>query len=176
MEEDWKEVPGFENFYLVSKSGKVFSIRSNKVLSPGDNGRGYLFVNLTINGKVNRFYIHRLVALAFVENNQFKDQVNHKDCNKRNNNYTNLEWVSADENLQHAVSNNRMYTSEYQKSQIRKANSGTKSHLSKLKDTDIPEIRRLKSTGLINAKIAKIFSVNRETIGYILRGKTWKHI
>jgi DNA-binding CsgD family transcriptional regulator len=45
-----------------------------------------------------------------------------------------------------------------------------------LKDDDIREIRKLKLTGITNKEIGKIYSVNRETIGYILRGKTWVHI
>ena len=96
--EIWRDVIGFENLYLVSNLGNVYSIHSKKQLKLKDN-KGYYNVTLFKNGK--RYYkiVHRLVAEAFIPNpNNFKE-INHKDENKINNNVVNLEWCDAKYNL-----------------------------------------------------------------------------
>ncbi len=174
--ETWKKIEGFES-YSVSSHGNVRSCFFNNLLHSGDNGRGYRFVHLYHHGKSKRFYVHRLVASAFIPNPENKPQVNHVDCNKANNHVKNLEWVTLFEQMQHASKTGRLYCSEYQKKQTAIANSGTRSHLSKLTDFDVKEIRRIKTeTGLPNHAIAGLFNVNRETVGHIVRGKTWKHL
>lgn len=177
MKEIWKDICGYEGLYKISNYGEVKSIRKNIVMRPGDNGRGYKFIYLNKGGLVQRYYVHRLVALFFIPNPENKPQVNHIDCNKGNNNVDNLEWVTTTEQMQHASKNDKLYCSEFQKQQTILANSGIKSHLSKLKDDDIIKIRKLsKIDGLTNSEIGLLFGVHRETIGYIVRGKTWKHI
>jgi len=74
-------------------------------LSITDNGNGYKLVSLHKDAKRKNHYLHRLVAESFVENISGKSQINHKDCNKQNNNACNLEWVSSLENIHHAMSN-----------------------------------------------------------------------
>ena len=66
-----------------------------------DNGHGYLSVSL-FNGREKRFYIHRLVAEMFIQNNKKYEEVNHIDGNKKNNKVENLEWCTSKENKQHA--------------------------------------------------------------------------
>lgn len=69
--------------------------------------RGYLKIKLS-NGAIRKdYYIHRLVAEAYVPNPQDKPQVNHKDENKLNNNASNLEWVTAKENTNYGTHNER---------------------------------------------------------------------
>lgn len=96
----WKSIIGFEN-YKISDTGIVKS--KDKLLKFGNNGNGYLFVNLSKNGKIKRFYIHRLVATHFIPNPENKETVNHKDGIKSNNCVYNLEWCSVKENLLHAI-------------------------------------------------------------------------
>jgi hypothetical protein len=174
--EIWKDIIGYEGHYTISNYGNVKSYYFNNCLHCGDNGNGYKFIYLHKHGKGQRFYIHRLVAIMFIENLLNKPQVNHKDCNKANNYVENLEWMTKDENRNHAVVNKRFHSTQYQKQQAIKANSGTKSHLSILDDDKIREIRKLKLTGISNLNIGLKYNVNRETVGYILRGKTWKHV
>lgn len=95
----WKNISGFEN-YEISDTGIIKS--KDKLLKFGNNGNGYLFVHLSKNGSVNRFYVHRLVASTFIPNPENKGIVNHKDGNKSNNCVSNLEWCSQKENIQHA--------------------------------------------------------------------------
>lgn len=100
-------IPKLENLYSVSNYGNVFSIRSNKLLSPFITKRGYALIIVSINGKPQKLSIHRLVAETFIpQNDLHKVIVNHIDGNKLNNNATNLEWCTHKENVQHAIETN----------------------------------------------------------------------
>ena len=106
MEEQWKDIQGYEGLYQVSNLGKVKSLNylhtgKEQILKPGKNN-GYLAVVLCKNGKVKTFKIHRLVATTFISNPLNKPCVNHIDCNPQNNNVDNLEWVTQRENIQYA--------------------------------------------------------------------------
>lgn len=108
---------GFPN-YQVSNYGNVKNVITNKILKPGDNGQGYLYVNL-INGKTRkREYVHRLVAKAFLPNFNNYPIVNHKDENSKNNHVDNLEWCS--------VKYNNNYGSAQLKRKINAHKMGTK--------------------------------------------------
>ncbi len=174
--EIWKDVHRYVGLYQASNYGRIRSMIKNKILSPGDNGRGYKFIHLKHNGSVERFYVHRLIAMTFIPNIYNKKEVNHIDFDKDNNHVENLEWMTCKENLNHAKINNRFNSSEYQKAQTSKANSGENSYLSKLNDKSVIEIRKLYKGGLTQKQISKIYSVNRATIGYITSNKTWKHV
>lgn len=97
-----KDIIGYEGLYTISSDGKVFSIKRGKYLTAAKTKGGYLMVVLQ-NKKRHNVYIHRLVALHFINNTQNKPQVNHIDGNKLNNDYSNLEWCSSKENIRHAV-------------------------------------------------------------------------
>lgn len=102
--ERWRAVKGYEGEYLVSDEGRVMNARTGKTLSLVDNGKGYFKV-LLCKGSNNqkRFYVHRLVANAFLSNELGKTEVNHIDSNPSNNRVENLEWVTSSENTRHAV-------------------------------------------------------------------------
>lgn len=94
----WKEIDGTNGLYLISDTGKVFSVRTNKVLKTGFRV-GYEHVELNIDGVAEKHYIHRLVAQAFIPNPNGYDIVNHKDENPANNNVENLEWCTQKYNV-----------------------------------------------------------------------------
>jgi len=109
--EIWKPILGYGGLYEVSNFGRIKSLpkivkinylRGDLILKGKDNGFGYLTVGLSKEKKCKRFYIHRLVAIAFVENKDNKPQVNHIDGDKTNNNILNLEWCNNSENGLHA--------------------------------------------------------------------------
>lgn len=109
MNEVWKDIKGYEGKYQVSDTGKVRSLdyhRQEKVKELAlKNSRGYYIVGLTMFSKKKFYSVHRLVANAFIPNGQNLPQVNHIDCNKANNNVSNLEWVTEKENTIHAIGN-----------------------------------------------------------------------
>ena len=93
--------------FLISKCGTVKSVRTGIIRKPSVNHKGYLTVNFTdvTTGTQHQMYVHRLVAEVFSPNPYGKPLVNHKDGDKQNNHYSNLEWCTASENTQHAYDN-----------------------------------------------------------------------
>lgn len=99
--EEWRMIPGFRN-YAVSNFGEVKNTDTDYILNPGDNGRGYLYVNLYDSNHVSmRYYVHRLVSMVF-HDLQPEEEVNHKNGRKAINFSHNLEPVTREENIQHA--------------------------------------------------------------------------
>ena len=105
MMETWKQYKNTN--YEVSDWGNVRRIGSTKNRKPQDNGHGYLYVSLRVEGKNTNFYIHRMVAETFIENKDNKEQVNHIDENKANNHVSNLEWMTKEENLKYGTRTKR---------------------------------------------------------------------
>lgn len=100
-----KDIPGWEGLYACTTTGEIWSYRRQKFLSPSKSKRGYLHIVLYKNKKRYDYRIHRLVAMTFLDNPENKEQVNHIDGNKINNYLSNLEWVTPEENIQHAKDN-----------------------------------------------------------------------
>ena len=97
--EEWLPIKDFEN-YEISSLGQVHNTKTGRMLKLTIKG-GYMFTGLSEKCKGKTFPVHRLVALAFIENPENKPQVNHKDKNRSNNNVSNLEWSTALENNLH---------------------------------------------------------------------------
>jgi hypothetical protein len=102
---NYKPFPKNDN-YLISDEGKVFSKRANKILIAKENNAGYLSVKIPVDGKNTDFYVHRLVAELFILNPDNKKYVNHKNSVKNDNKLSNLEWVTNQENTNHAYATN----------------------------------------------------------------------
>ena len=109
----WKDIKGYEGIYRVSDTGVVQRIsyigcsqRKHKLpytIAYMTDKDGYKKVPLYKDKKVKNFFVHRLVATAFIPNPENKSQVNHKDGAKDNNNVDNLEWVTQSENRRHCL-------------------------------------------------------------------------
>lgn len=161
-EEEWRVVPEFED-YLVSNLGRIMSIKHNKrYIISLSMGRGYWNVTFWMNNKSKLFGVHRIVAKAFIPNPENKREVNHIDGNKINNHVSNLEWNTSKENKQHAV---KMQLVAY----------GSQKPSSKLKESDIPIIRKLHLIDKVSQnQIARDYKVSVFTIHSIFKGKTWR--
>ena len=125
MNEIWKDIEGYEGLYQVSNLGRVRSLDrviyktmsktgrvcpfniKGRVLKPGTDTKGYLFVNLKNAPIVEEARVHRLVAQAFVDGWFEGAVVNHKDENRQNNRADNLEWVTFSDNLNYGTARQR---------------------------------------------------------------------
>jgi hypothetical protein len=91
--------------FLISNDGQLFSIKTNRLIKLNINKQGYYFYTASLGQrKKNKMIkIHRAVAFMFVNGYKKGLVVNHKDGNKTNNNFENLEWVTGKDNTQHAL-------------------------------------------------------------------------
>lgn len=133
MNEIWKDVKGFEQYYQISNIGNIRSkertvqrgyglaLIQAKMLHQVPNSRGYLRVVLKANGLHKRVFIHRLVAEHFIPNPNKLDTVNHKDFNPQNNSAKNLEWTTRYENYQYSFERGRFKRTNEWKKQLKKS-------------------------------------------------------
>lgn len=112
-DEIWKPISGYEGLYEVSNFGRVKSLElrnkssiheRTKILNATDNGHGYKIVGLTKNKKRNNFYVHRLVACAFIPNPDNLPVIDHIDHDRSNNKSQNLRWTTQKDNVRYSRS------------------------------------------------------------------------
>lgn len=159
-------IDGFEG-YFVNEDGKVFSNKQGKVreISQSVQRKYYASSFWLEDGTQKHIYVHRLVALTFIDNPENKPFVNHKDGNKLNNHVSNLEWVTRQENVDHAMENNLV-----------PAMVGVNNGRAILTEDQVRDIYSKLLNGEKSIDLAREFSVEKTTIGNIKRRKEWKHI
>lgn len=143
--------------YEITRDGQVINKNTNHTLIPQPNGKGYLRVSI---GK-KLYFVHRLVAEKYIPNPENKEQVNHKDGNKLNNHVDNLEWVTNQENRNHAVENNLHL-------------QGEQCPWSKLTASDVRFIRQ--HPEIDNWDYADLLHVAPSTIEDVKEYRTWKNL
>lgn len=171
MNEQWKDVEGYEGIYQMSSLGRVRSFHQDvtvgRILEPYKAGRGYLQVTLCRDEERKRVYVHRLVAFAFLGPAPSPDhEINHKNGNKQDNRVENLEWVTAAYNTRHAI---RALGVEHA--------VGEKAGAAKITEQDVKEIRKLYKTGEhTQAELGEMFGITQSAIHLIICRKNWKHV
>lgn len=177
--EIWKDIQGFEGRFqasthgrikslyveIVQKNGRVYK-RKETILKPSKmTSSKYLFVSLGFNRETRKGYsVHRLVCETFNGSSNGKE-CNHKDGDKYNNHYLNLEWVTRKENLEHQRIN-KLYA------------YGSNNYHAILKEADVVEIKKYGfpvKYGMLSL-IARKYKVSAASIRDVLTGKTWKHV
>ena len=121
-QEQWRDVEGYDGAYQVSDLGRVRSHKSGewKMMSGSKDSSGYLQVGLCKENKVKRFSVHRLVAQAFIENDdETKTQINHINEDKTENNVSNLEWCSAQYNVTYNDLHHRRNNPNYKRNKLK---------------------------------------------------------
>ena len=90
------------SIYTINEKGIVINTKTNKQVKTQINQKGYVCLNLYINGKYKHYKIHRLLGLLFIPNPKNHPCLNHIDGDKLNNDLSNLEWCTLSYNTKHA--------------------------------------------------------------------------
>lgn len=157
--EQWKEIEGCKGYY-ISSFGSVKGIRFKHLYKTQLNKKGY--PQFRIPKYKLSSSVHRIVALHFVDGDKSL-QVNHKDGNKLNNHYSNLEFISCKDNINHAI-----------KSGLRTARSNLAQDM--FDTSQVKAIKEACINGHGNKPIAAYFKCSDSTISKIRRGKHYAHI
>lgn len=172
---EWKPIENFEGYYEVSNHGEIKSLKRlikhngskngfqkirEKILRQRTGPHGYKSVILSKDAVHSTFLVHRLVATAFCSNPFKKEQVNHIDGNKMNNNAENLNWVTQSENVKHT----------YQK--IGHKQLGVNHRQAKRTDEEIKECIQLYKTGnFTKVRLGEMYEVSESTVHDWVTGK-----
>lgn len=151
--EQWKKFYTYE----ISNTGKIRNAERH-IMAQTTSKKGYKKITLKVDGKLTGFRIHRLVAKAFIPLDPDRDQVNHKDGDKSNNNSDNLEWCTNRENYLHAVANNLRYR--------------------KTATDDIVKdrIAYFAKNNITTKEYALKFGINADTLKDQINGRTYSHL
>lgn len=141
--------------YIITEQGDVINKHTGRKLKPQPNGKGYLRVGI---GKKHMF-VHRLVAERYVPNPDNKPQVNHKNGDKTDNRASNLEWVTNQENRNHAMAHGLHF-------------QGEKCPWAKITQEDADYMR--KHMELDANQLSGMFGITANYVRSIRRGKYWK--
>lgn len=167
--EEWKHFPirGYPE-YSVSNFGRVYSKAKKKgIIKLTEHHKGYFKAQVGHRGENRKgFFVHRLVAMAFIPNPNKYLQVNHIDCNKTNNHVSNLEWCTNKMNANHSIKNGRF-------SFLPK---GEDHHSAKLTEKKVLKIREMFKDGYSRMMLAKEFKISHGTIKNVISRRTWKDI
>lgn len=180
--EIWKDIKGYEGFYMVSTKGRIKSLDrliifkskgkeatrriKGKILNLYLRKDGYLDVSLRKHGDKNVFLVHRIVSESFLENKNKYPVVNHINCIKSDNRVENLEWCTHKQNIDHACKNN-LY-----KNRAR----GSRVTVSKLTELDVLDIKKRILNKERNVEISKHYNIDPSVISCIRHNKIWKHV
>lgn len=158
-----KPIPGYES-YAACDDGRIFSHKSGKFLKPTPNHKGYLRVQLSVDGKATTHCVHALVLLTFVGGRPDGCVARHRSGDKSDNSLSNLAWGTAVENEADKLAHGTFVCGERHPQSI-------------LSDSDVAQIRAAKTLGgehWNSRLLADRFGVKQDTIQKIAAGRIWK--
>ena len=148
-------------FVEISSNCEVRRVGKTTILKPYIS-KGYLRYNIKYQGKTYHLMQHRLMAQAYIDNPEGKDQVNHIDGNKLNNSTTNLEWCTASENQVHARDTG-----------LNPVLYGEDTSSAVLTEVDVRNVCKMIEQGMRNCDVEKVSNATRSQIKDIRTGKAW---
>ena len=141
--------------HLIYPDGRIFSKKRNMFFTPCTNGRGYLKIT---SGRKN-YYLHRLIAEAFIPNPNGFTEINHIDGVKKNNSVNNLEWCSRSHNVKHSYAMGLM-------------GIGENHQTAKLTDRQLASIREEYKNGASQGKLGRKYNVSQSAIYMYVHNKS----
>jgi len=153
------KIEGYKN-YKITDQGEVINTNSNHTMKKQINNSGYYRVELSRLGKQKRYFVHRLVATAYIPNKEDLPQVNHLNGDKLDYRAANLEWCTSSQNHKHSYKHlNRPVTKLFD----------TNNGVTKIKKEDIPGLIERKKTTTYRA-LALELGVHPKYLSPLLRG------
>lgn len=172
MTEEWRDVPGFPG-YEVSSLGRVRSWKrfggfgklptEPKPVVGGIHKAGYPIVGLSANGKRSHLLVHRLVLEAFVGPCPEDMECAHLNGNRSDARLSNLAWKTHLDNEKDKIEHGTVL-------------KGSKHGCARLDEDNVIALRIGARAGMSHTMLARLFMVDRTTIGLAVRGKTWSHV
>lgn len=162
--EEWRTIDGHTK-YQVSNLGRIRDQTKGAMRKPTVNSSNYK--KTVMDGK--NLYIHRLVAIAFIDNPDNLPEVNHKDGNKWNNKVDNLEWVSKSDNAKHAVSMGLRDVNGYTRYKVAKSSR-------RFSPDEEAKIREMYESGMTKQEISNVIGCANSVIGDLINGNTYNKI
>lgn len=181
--EIWKDIPGYEGVYQISNIGRVKSLSRyvargraknpnvllpERILAIKINRGGYQVVHLRTNKNLYPT-VHKLVAMVFIDNPLGKPTVNHINGIKADNRVENLEWSTHSEQMIHAIETGLYVQPDISKYTTR----GSANPISKIKEEDIPEIKRMRESGATYKSIGEHFGLGISQVFRICKNQSW---
>ena len=168
------KVTGYKNpkgNYAVNKNGTIINTDLRNILATHLDHKGYVITNITYTNdygnEMKKDRVHRVVAKTFIPNPENKPQVNHIDGNKQNNDVSNLEWVTNDENMSHAIKTG------LRENAIVKI-SGENSVFAKLTNAEADAIRSEYANGDTSSiKLGKKYKLSKPCVLRIIHNKSY---
>ena len=182
MQEIWKDIKGYEGLYQVSNFGRIKSL--DKIVNTNNQYgnvstktikgkilkqrilRKYFSIGLTKNKKQKTFFVHRIVAENFIENENNYPCINHKDGNKLNNYINNLEFTTYRENSLHSI--------YVLKNKLPPIHKGEKNNFSKHTKKEIEELRQKRKSGHTLKQLSKEYDYTISHVYNICKNRSWK--
>ena len=163
----------FNNKYVATENGRVFTFRANHHKWVEQKGReqSHGYVRMSIDGR--DAYLHRIVATCYVQNPHGYPEVNHINGNKKDNTANNLEWCTRAQNNKHAFETGLRSYKELSIMANSPKNLEKAKKRRKITFNQAEEIRAI--TGATDTEIALKYGISRATVYYIRKGKIYKN-